>query len=100
MQIWAADLERSTGKCRAGPSISDGLRRHLCIFSLVPMVIPDFGTRLPSSGIFSSQGLNIRRERREGRERRGRERGGDALLRHSITNPFKNASRKDLRPGH
>ena len=48
------------------------------------MAIPVFGTRLPSSGIFSCQ--DIRRERRE---RKGEEeRGGDALLRHSITNPF------------
>jgi hypothetical protein len=49
-----------------------------CIFSLVPMVIPVFGTRLPSSGIFSSQGHIFEHSTRE-------KRGGDALLRQKCS---------------
>lgn len=68
MQISTADLEHPTGKCRSRPSISDYLRRpHSTFFSLVPMDIPVFGTRLPSSAIsiLLPLWLNIRRERRE-----------------------------------
>ena len=68
MQIRTADLEHSTGKCRSRPSISDCLRRHIfCIFCLVPMVIPVFGTRLPSSAILiPSSTFSEREERRRG----------------------------------
>lgn len=34
MQIWSADLERSAGKCRYRPSVSDCLRRPLSAFSV------------------------------------------------------------------
>ena len=90
MQIWTADLERTTGKCRHRPSISDCLRRPLSAFSvwsrwLFPCLVHGCHPR----AIFPTIDTFDEREERKGEE----ERGDDALLRHSITSPFKNACR-------
>ena len=86
MQIRTADLEHSTGKCRARPSISGCLRRTFLHFQFGP----DGNSRLRYAvailGHFDPLRLHWTREKRD-RKR------GDTLLRHSITNPFKNARR-------